>query len=668
MALGLSVYGDSTMKLQRIRVENFKNLSSVEIHFNADVNIFTGINNSGKTTVLESIALWAECFRTLVRSTAKGSAPKGLAKGGWWFGNEHNYIDRDGLTSVRCPRFADIFHELDESKTILLDAELVADDGTNLSIPFEISRARGGNYDVVLKDYKNFDYGRFNALFTAWPDPIRVIFASPVAFLHASEDFETLPKIRARQTARESIQVLRNRLYQMKKNPPRYAEFIERVSRVLNDGKYPLVFHFEGDETQDVELVVQVQVGPKDAPKDISLLGSGTLQIIEILLGVQEASPGFSGAAKDLNLVLLDEPDSHIHRDIQRRLLTTLREQTQNCQMFISTHNESLLRASLARHIFHLDPGRSGEYRSIDRSSASSRVKEGLLPSRHAKVLTALGNESALDFLNALEADKLVLVEGEDDAPHIQAIVEKQFIPAKTFPAMYWSFRGISNMLGQIKPYKQIFTLIRNAKTLWDKAVLVCDSDDFTEEQRLKVSSGLTKELGRPVFIWPSYTLESTVLAEPDKLSQLLVDCIRMETQRAIDPGVQAVQNVVHLELDKIKARIQTDLKAETFMRGVHARLCDKRAKLEALGIKGAIESDSTLTFKFMQFAEQALQRRDVHVLATKDDVLGLVRSVYATFGVPFIEVNYFLRLIEASSVSTRFNAWSELTRELLKP
>lgn len=656
------------MKLQRIRVENFKNLSNVEIHINPDVNIFTGINNSGKTTVLEAIALWAECFRKLVRWTGKGSAPKGLPKGVYFFGLEHNYIDRDSLTSVRCPRFADIFHELDESKTILLDAEVVADDGTSLSIPFEISRARGGNYDIVLKDFKNFDYLKFNAMFTAWPDPIRVVFASPVAFLHASEDFETLPKIRTRQSARESIQVLRNRLYQLKKNPPRYAEFIERVSRVLNDGKYPLELHFEGDETQDVELVVQVRLGPKDAPKDISLLGSGTLQIIEILLGVQEASPGFSGAVKDLNLVLLDEPDSHIHRDIQRRLLTTLREQTQNCQMFISTHNESLLRASLARHIFHLDPGRSGEYRSIDRSSASNRIKEGLLPSRHAKVLTALGNESALDFLNALEAEKLVLVEGEDDAPHIQAIVEKQFSPAKTFPAMYWSFRGISNMLGQIKPYKQIFSLIRNAKSLWDKAVLVCDSDDFTEEQRLKVSSGLTKELGRPVFIWPSYTLESTVLADPDKLSQLLVDCIRVDTQRTVDPDVQAVQHIVQQELVKIRDRIRNNLQDEKFMSGVMARLMDKRAKLEALGVKGAIEPNTNLQFKFTQFVEQALQRQEVHVLATKDDVLSLVRNVYAAFGAPFDELNYFLRLIEASSVSTRFDSWSELAKLLLKP
>ncbi len=36
--------------------------------------------------------------------------------------------------------------------------------------------------------------------------------------------------------------------------------------------------------------------------------------MLEILLGVH-------GVRSDLNLVLLDEPDSHLHRDLQRRLL-----------------------------------------------------------------------------------------------------------------------------------------------------------------------------------------------------------------------------------------------------------------------------------------------------------------------------------------------------------
>lgn len=42
------------------------------------------------------------------------------------------------------------------------------------------------------------------------------------------------------------------------------------------------------------------------AMTEISLVGSGILQIMEILLAIYEDK-------YELNLVLLDEPDSHIH-------------------------------------------------------------------------------------------------------------------------------------------------------------------------------------------------------------------------------------------------------------------------------------------------------------------------------------------------------------------
>ena len=76
------------------------------------------------------------------------------------------------------------------------------------------------------------------------------------------------------------------------------------------------------------------------------MLGSGTIQIIEILLHVFESKT-------DLNLILLDEPDSHIHRDIQKRLLNQLRES--DVQVFLTTHNESLIRSADPKNIFFID-------------------------------------------------------------------------------------------------------------------------------------------------------------------------------------------------------------------------------------------------------------------------------------------------------------------------
>ena len=52
-------------------------------------------------------------------------------------------------------------------------------------------------------------------------------------------------------------------------------------------------------------------------------------------------------------MILLDEPDSHIHRDIQKRLLKELK--SNDAQIFLTTHNESLIRSAKPKSIFFID-------------------------------------------------------------------------------------------------------------------------------------------------------------------------------------------------------------------------------------------------------------------------------------------------------------------------
>lgn len=658
------------MRLRRFRVENFKNLHDAEFHFNSDLNILTGVNNSGKTTVLEAIALWAECFRKIIRRTDKGSSAKGLRQGDYWFGREHNYFDNDALKSIRCPRPGEIFHALDTDTIILLEAVCGRDDdpASDITIGFTIRAGRGEMYDILLKNWKTFDYAAFNERFQAFPMPVTVIYASPVAFLAAREDFETLPKRRSRMFERASIQVLRNRLYQLKKDAPRYNDFMMRLSGVLSENKTPLEFFIEGEEADDVEVVVRVQVGPKDIRKDISLLGSGTLQIIEILLGLHEVERGFSGMSKDLNIVLLDEPDSHIHRDIQRRLLNTLSDNTKNCQVFLTTHNESIIRTADPKHVFHLEQGRSGAYHPIDKDDVASK-RIGLQPSRQLNVLTTLGNESALDFLNALEADHLLLVEGEDDARFLQAIVEGQVSPRQSFRAMYWSFGGIDALLSNIGTYRQVFDLFRNHKSLWDKATIVLDADFLTDDQRKKLVDEMPKKLGnRPVYCWSSYTIESTVLANPDKLSSMVRELLRKELPGYGLPDDGMVVAAVQKSCDALEARLRQRLEASdnTYFLKVNGQLQQRKRSLEVLGLGHIIGKENFWWKNFQDYARRMLDAKRLDALSTKDDVLEVLRDVYASLSLVLDETNIMHRFIHVASFSSRPDQWNEIGKKLL--
>jgi AAA15 family ATPase/GTPase len=61
------------MHISRFKVKNFKLFQDIEVVFNPTLNIFTGVNNSGKTTLLQALSLWHECFTKLIRKALRAT-------------------------------------------------------------------------------------------------------------------------------------------------------------------------------------------------------------------------------------------------------------------------------------------------------------------------------------------------------------------------------------------------------------------------------------------------------------------------------------------------------------------------------------------------------------------------------------------------------------------
>jgi ABC-type transport system involved in cytochrome c biogenesis ATPase subunit len=638
------------MHIQKLQIEGFKSFEKVEFHFNPDLNVLTGANNSGKTTVLEAIALWAECFHKRIWQATQTDKKRGLKSGQHRLDHWNSY---GTLSSVRISRFEDIFHDLDRDVEINLTATL-EDRGEALTIDFLIRAVRGSSYHIEQRDTGSFDLERFNTFFQKLPRPLSVVYASPVAALLPREDFETLPKVHALVDSRRSMQVLRNRLYQLRKNAVLYQAFIDSVAYVLSDAQQPLELSFEGDELTSVEIPVRVKVGSADVWKDISLLGSGTVQIIEIMLAVH-ADP------RDLNLILLDEPDSHIHRDIQRRLVKKLVEHTVRTQVFLTTHNESFIRSTRPEHLFHLDPRQNKTYYPIYRDTAVG-VKRGLQPSRQLKILRTLGSETSIDWLNAIEAERLVLVEGEDDARFIQSIVEGETSPPTRFHAMYWSFDGVDTVFERIGLYRDFFQHFKNDKTLWEKAVLVIDRDYLTDRQREALMRELASRIGVPVYVSASYTMEATLLSELPKLKVLIAQLALKEEKRSVSSD--DVDQLVNAEVEALAQTLSKRLDEANFKSQLYYRLRTRREQLQELGVKGAVlPYDGLIQPEFEGYARDALTQRRIHLLASKDDVLSLLQGVYGGLSIAFRPEALFERMIDAATPTTWFEEWRELRR-----
>ena len=468
------------MHISEFHIKNFKSFENVKVHFNEKTNIFTGVNNAGKSTMLEAISLWQECYNKLMQRAGKANKKLSINKGDFVFAVEAGLsISYTDIISVRSPMYEDIFYNLDKKKNIILTAKLTSN-GQNLDIGFSIVSVDGANYyKIALHNYKNFEYAVFNDNdFMKNPETaIKVLYAAPLANITPQEERQHALKIQYLKQSHTDHLAFRNRievLYQRRReigNP--YDTFCNQLSTILLDNNGQIKFEFPN--TDNLNLNVKIQIGA-EIPKDISLVGSGTLQIMNILLNIHEEK-------SELNIILLDEPDSHIHRQLQAGLLRVLNV-SDNTQIFITTHNEAMIRDAQNDWIFHLEKQPNKEYYPIQRDKSGKA--EGLLSSAKAPVIQTLsGNGNGLDFITALEADVLFMVEGVNDALRIQKILSLKTNGRRKYA--YWVMGSVATIFDQLEHYKNVFSQIKNDKTLWDKTVLIFDKDWLTEAQRVRL-------------------------------------------------------------------------------------------------------------------------------------------------------------------------------------
>jgi len=127
-------------------------------------------------------------------------------------------------------------------------------------------------------------------------------------------------------------------------------------------------------------------------PLDVSTAGSGFHQVLLILAFIY---------ARPSSLILLDEPDAHLHILLQKELYDLLLSicHRRHGQLVVATHSEVLIHSTSPQHIlsFYHKP------HPLSSKSDQDRVRQ------------ALKRVTSLDLLLAEEAKGLVYFEGTTD-------------------------------------------------------------------------------------------------------------------------------------------------------------------------------------------------------------------------------------------------------------
>lgn len=386
--------------ITRLTLRNFKSVREQVYDFNR-FDLLVGRNNSGKSTVLQAMAIWQFCVDEFHRSKRTGSTGIQVVLPNFtalpvpefillWRGRTDRAYPLDAQTGIKKQEF------------ILIEILLDWQDSAGVS----------GSFGVELRYHSpqtmyaipSGGWAQFRKCETSGTLP-RIAFVPPFSGLEPTEKFLDISPMRQQVGKGQPGSVLRNLLLRVSAplrrdngdivpkpapSPADWQELAAIVERWFSVKISPPRY----EPTRDVYITVEYSEGGRDY--DIISGGSGfhqTLTLLAFLFGYRPTT------------ILLDEPDAHLHVNLQREVLDFFKRKSQETgtQFLIATHAEEFARgvdASQIMSLLHRVP------RRIESTPA---------------VLQAMADVSNEEITLLMTSPYILYVEGESDERILRA-------------------------------------------------------------------------------------------------------------------------------------------------------------------------------------------------------------------------------------------------------
>lgn len=362
------------MKITKIELENFKKITKASVNVRA-ITVLVGGNDSGKSSFVQGLH-----FAVMAASAFHAAGKKTFPQERLLFcptlpfvrlGNKGEYANQSNFLKLRI--------DVDE-------------DGKQASQEMKIYRARNDNV--------GFEYEKSTAEITRLiqsRDKLFTVYVPGVSGIGRSEPLHQKGQIKRGIASGDANLYLRSVLHCIKKEG-KLEQLKSYVKSVFPDFYIDCKF----DEENDAEVRVDVSTAPGGIPTvPLELAATGVLQILQLFSYVTLFEP---------RLLLLDEPDAHIHPDRQHTLARALVLLTQqlDVQIILTTHSKHLISSLQSEAEFYAFSGGACHHLKDDQAWAS--------------LLTDLGIVSQLEHLNGGTIKYLVLTE-DTKSIHLQTFL-----------------------------------------------------------------------------------------------------------------------------------------------------------------------------------------------------------------------------------------------------
>jgi predicted ATPase len=347
--------------IRKVVIERFKRFERVEFVLPGHV-VLAGPNNTGKTTVLQAIAAWG---LALDRFRAKNDFQR---HGGAY---SKVPVTRQLFSAVPLRAFDLLWR--DRSYTGSIEISLQTDKWT---IPMEL-----------VSDSTEQVYVRPRSSVEPWSvqsAKLNTVFVPPMTGLSVDEPVYTRPKVNDLLGQAKPGEALRNLLVEANATEAVWSALQKSIRRLFN-------LELLRPNTEGPHIIAEYRAS-SGQPLDIASAGSGFQQVLMLLTFLH---------TRPASVLLLDEPDAHLHVILQDAIYGELRAVAveKKSQLILATHSEVIINA--------VEPSELCVMLDTPRFLATTREREQLIAS--------LGVLSHEDIMLALEAPGILYLEDYTD-------------------------------------------------------------------------------------------------------------------------------------------------------------------------------------------------------------------------------------------------------------
>lgn len=299
-----------------IQIKKFKKIDDVRITLSS-LNIFIGANNSGKSSFIQGIQFAISACQTLK-----------LKGGVWGKGSQTLSLDSSEYLYTPTSNIEYLYHgkRLTGSRTKEGRSwiEFIFSDGQTSTL--KISRGKNGGFTTSLSG--PFLGGKLGDIEKPY-----CVYVPGIAGVPTQEKYEVTITVKKSATRGDSNNYLRNILYAISKDAGKWGAFKGSVNSIYNN--IDVVAKFDEHKSE----YIHVSVIDDNLELPLDSVGTGLLQVIQIFAYIEYFNP---------RIILLDEPDSHIHPTKQKLLAKELSRRAADnpdLRIVFSTHSRYILDA-----------------------------------------------------------------------------------------------------------------------------------------------------------------------------------------------------------------------------------------------------------------------------------------------------------------------------------